>query len=330
MTAPSATGARRPASVWSVSMVRNEADIVEAWVRHNLTFLDGMAIIDHGSIDATVDVLKRLAAERLPLLLVDGKAPGYLQEQMTTALARQVFARTPADFVLPLDADEFVKTPSRDSLRRALAAIPPAMHGLLHWLTYVPDFSAPPAGILALLRGAKRLAAERHPYHKAIVGRHLAADPKAMLANGNHFVAREHHGRSEDAPPHARVRPEHAAIAHVPIRGADQLVAKVATKKLGRIAANFDWKPEAASQAAYDAVVAGRTLDAATLAYHAVNWSVRTSEWLPASEARLVDDPFLAPVTLRYTPPAAASPIPLVLGAVERMVARLAAARRSR
>ncbi len=312
--------------VWSVSMVRNEADIVEPWVRHNLAVLDGMAIIDHGSIDRTLDILRRLAGERLPLVLIDGKAPGYLQEQMTTALARQVFAQTGADFVLPLDADEFLKTPSRDAMRRALAAIPAGMHGLLHWLTYVPDFARPARDIVALLRGARRLATERHPYHKAIVGRHLVADPNAMLASGNHFVAREHHGRSEDAPRHARVRAEHAAIAHVPVRGADQVCTKVVTKKLARIAANADWKPDAASQAAYDSIVAGRTLDAATLTEYAVNWSVRRSLWEPASEVALVEDPFLARIDVRLTPDTPSAPLPIALAAIERMVRRLVAA----
>ena len=313
--------------VWSVSMVRNEADIVEPWVRHNLAVLDGMAIIDHGSIDRTLDILRRLAGERLPLVLIDGKAPGYLQEQMTTALARQVFAQTGADFVVPLDADEFLKTPSRDAMRRALAAIPSGMHGLLHWLTYVPDFARPAADILALLRGARRLGVERQVFYKAVVTRHLLDTPAAALGHGNHCVAASLHGRLEDAPPHARVRAGHAAIAHVPIRSADQLVAKVATKKLARVAAGRDWQPDAASQTAYDAVVAGRPLDAATLTEHAVNWSVPRGWWQPASEVALVDDPFLRAAPLRYTPPAAASPLPVVLAAVERMVVRLAGAR---
>ena len=312
--------------VWSVSMVRNEADIVEPWVRHNLAVLDGMAIIDHGSIDRTLDILRRLAGERLPLVLIDGKAPGYLQEQMTTALARQVFAQTGADFVVPLDADEFLKTPSRDAMRRALAAIPSGMHGLLHWLTYVPDFARPAGDILALLRGARRIGVERQVFYKAVVTRHLLDTPAAALGHGNHCVAASLHGRLEDAPPHARVRAGHAAIAHVPIRSADQFCAKVVTKKLGRIAARADWKPDAASQAAYDSIVAGRPLDAATLTEYAVNWSVRRSMWEPASEEALVEDPFLASIELRFTPGTAAAPLPIALAAVERMVSRLVAA----
>ena len=143
-------------------------------------------------------------------------------------------------------------------MRRALAAVPAGMPRPAAWPPTCRDLRRPASDILALLRGARRLAHERHPYHKAIVGRHLFADPNAMLANGNHFVAREHHGRSEDAPRHARVRAEHAAIAHVPVRGADQVCTKVVIKKLGRIAANADWKPDAASQVAYDSIAAGR------------------------------------------------------------------------
>ncbi len=313
--------------LWSVSMVRNEADIVEPWVRHNLAVLDGMAIIDHGSIDRTLDILRRLAGERLPLVLIDGKAPGYLQEQMTTALARQVFAQTGADFVVPLDADEFLKTPSRDAMRRALAAIPSGMHGLLHWLTYVPDFSRPAGDILALLRGARRPAAERQVFYKAVVTRHLLDTPAAALGHGNHCVAASLHGRLEDAPPHARVRAGHAAIAHVPIRSADQLVAKVAIKKLARLAAGTDWQPDAASQAAYASIVAGRTLDAAMLTEHAVNWSIPRPWWARPADVPMVGDPFLAPIELNYTPQAAAAPVPLAASAIERMVRRLLAAR---
>ena len=313
--------------LWGVSMVRNEADIIEAFVRHNLGVLDGLSVVDHGSADATREILLALAREGLPLVLVDAPAPGYLQEQMTTSIARAAFAQSGAQFVLPLDADEFLKVGSRDGFRRALAAIPPRMHGLMHWLTYVPDFAAPRQGIRALLGGARRVATERHPLHKAVIGRHLLEDGRAMLSNGNHYVAREHYGRSEDAEKHARIRVEHGALAHVPIRSAEQLVAKVAMKKLGRIAANFDWNPDAASQVAYQSVRDGGLLDAATLAEQAVNWSIRRDAWLPAAEVELVDDPFLASFELRYTPPGAAAPLPLVASAVERMVRRLAAAR---
>ena len=313
--------------LWGVSMVRNEADIIEPFVRHNLTILDGLAIVDHGSYDATLSILDRLVRERLPLVVYENDMPGYLQEHITTSAVRRTLADKAADFVFPLDADEFLKVPSRAELERGLRAIPPRMHGLLRWLTYVPRFDGRDPDPVALLRGSRRLATARHIFHKAIVSRHLLATPDALLSEGNHYVAPRAHAPAHESGPHARMREHVAAIAHVPIRSAAQLVAKVAIKKLGRVAASADWKPDAASQTAYETVRSGRALDTRSLLEHAVNWSVPRDAWVAADSVSLVDDPFLAPIELRYTPPSAADPLPLVLAATERIVRRLAAAR---
>jgi hypothetical protein len=320
------TAAHAPArpAVWSVSMVRNEADIVEAFVRHNLRYVDGMAIIDHGSVDGTLAILAALAREGLPLVLVESRAAGYLQGPMTTAMARRVFAQQGADFALPLDADEFVKVASRDAFRQALAAIPPGRHGLLHWLTYVPAFDRARDGIVAMLAGATRRAGEKQAFNKAVIGRHLLDDPAAVLGNGNHYVAAFDGQPLVEAPAHARIHARHAAIAHVPIRSADQLVAKVAIKRLARLAAARPWQPDAASQATYDAVVAGTRLTDDDLVLHALNWSLPRWAWNEPGAIERVDDPFLAPIELRYTPPGPADPLPLALDAVERMVRRIA------
>lgn len=278
-----------------------------------------MAIIDHGSIDRTLDILRRLAGERLPLVLIDGKAPGYLQEQMTTALARQVFAQTGADFVLPLDADEFLKTPSRDAMRARSPPSPPACTGCCTGSPTCPTSPRRPATSSHCSEARSGSPTSAIPTTRPSSDGSVA-DPNAMLASGNHFVAREQHGRSGHPLRHARVRAEYAAIAHVPVRGADQVCTKVVTKKLARIAARADWKPDAASQAAYDSIVAGRSLDAATLTEYAVNWSVRRSLWERASEVALVEDPFLAPIEPRFTPDSPAAPLPIALAAIERMV----------
>jgi len=265
----------------------------------------------------------------LPIILIKSATPGYLQEQITTATARDVFRQTGADFVMPLDADEFLKVPSREAFDRALQAFPPRMNGLLHWLTYVPDFARASHGTLALLESARRLSPERQIFHKALMSRYLLEQPDAMLANGNHFVARRLHGPPDQAEPHARIRDEFAALAHVPIRSAAQFVTKVAVKKLGRIAAQYDWTPDAASQQAYEAVVQNRPVDDALLLEHAINWSVPRKHWARPGEVGLVDDPFLKRFDLRYTPPSAADPLPLVLSATDRLVMRLVEARRA-
>lgn len=76
-------GSARPGSgpamkIWGRGL-RTEEDIVEAFVRHNLTILDGMLVVDHNSTDRTPAILTALCAERLPLVVKRHGAPGYLQ-----------------------------------------------------------------------------------------------------------------------------------------------------------------------------------------------------------------------------------------------------------
>ena len=52
-----------------VGMVKNEADVVETSIRHNLRFLDEMIVLDHDSTDATPTILSSLVDEGLPLKL---------------------------------------------------------------------------------------------------------------------------------------------------------------------------------------------------------------------------------------------------------------------
>jgi hypothetical protein len=312
--------------LWGVSMVRNEADIVETFVRHNLSILDGLLVIDHGSADTTLDVLNALCRERVPLVVMKNEAVGYMQQAIMTQAVRHVFANTRADFVFPLDADEFLKVMSRAELERALAALPTDAHGLLSWPTYVPDLRRPARDVLSALRGARRASGGTQGLMKVVVARRFLKAMDEVLSSGDHRVEAHPDAKGAGAREHALVG-DRVAVAHVPIRGVEQFIAKVAIKKLGRVAAKIDWKPDAASQVAYEALRAGLPVDVDALEHAAVNWSVARGSWRGMSALTLVDDTFLAPVSLRYTPPTAADSLPLVLAAVERFVRRLAAAR---
>jgi hypothetical protein len=313
-----------------VTMVRNEADIIEAFVRHNLTVLDGLVVVDHGSADATMGILDALCRERIPLVVLKNEAVGYLQPAIMTQVVRHAFATAHADFVFPLDADEFLKVPSRPVLEQALAGLPPRTHGLLRWPTYVPDLRRPARSIQDAIRGARRPAGETTILTKVVVARSFLQAMDEVLSGGNHWVTGHPDAKDRGMRDHMHVSEAVAVVAHVPIRSAHQFVAKVAIKKLGRVAANIDWKPDAASQASYDGLRAGEPVDIDALTLAALNWSVARGAWRDADAVPMVDDPFLAPIALRYTPAAAADPFPLVLSATERMVRRLIDVRSAR
>lgn len=314
-------------SVWGVAMVRNEADIIEAFVRHNLTLLDGLTIVDHRSADATLAIVEALAREGLPLRLLRSDSVAYAQQEVTSAAVRQTFAATAADFVFPLDADEFVKTPSRAHLRRALAALPPGGHGVMTWHTYLPDFVAPYRNVVASARSARRLAEELFPHGKVVVSRHFVDTPRAVLTGGNHAVKPWSDAPASSWDLHYRFAPRDLAIAHLPYRNSVQFVAKTVIKRLARVAAGRDWSAAFDRREAYDDIAAGRPIDASYLRAATVNLNVALERRRDADSVALVDDPFIADVVLRYTPPEPADALPLVIAAVEEFARREAKAR---
>ncbi|MDQ2961698.1 MAG: glycosyltransferase family 2 protein [Pseudomonadota bacterium] len=304
----------------AVAIARNEADIIEAFIRHNLALVDRLAVVDHGSFDGTTEILAKLVQEGLPLTVIRDERVGFFQTEALTPLARNLLRVSRADFVFMLDADEFLKARSRNMLEEMLARVPDGMHALVPWVTYIPDFERNSReNPVALLESAKRLPAERELLHKVAVSRRFLETPAAFVATGNHRVFPSN--EAPDAPcPHARLPQEAIAVAHVPIRSADQLTAKIAVSWLAHLAAKrdnpalmFHWGE------AYATLAAGKRFSTDDLIAMAANYSVPRAEWVVADPAKWVDDPFLAAIALRYTRLAQIDAFSSVLRFAERL-----------
>jgi glycosyltransferase involved in cell wall biosynthesis len=105
----------------AVMVVRNEADLLPINIRyHAAQGIGEFRIVDNGSSDATLDRLRELApTARIRWTRDDGP---YHQSAMATQLAVEA-ARDGADWIVPIDADEFWSA-GRRSLAEALAASP--------------------------------------------------------------------------------------------------------------------------------------------------------------------------------------------------------------
>lgn len=104
-------------------MVRNEADVIEAFVRHHAELLDEHVVVDHGSSDGTTELLRSLANEGLPLTLRHERSRVQRQNLILTRLMRRLAAPGGADWVIPLDADEFL-VPLEGDVRGAFSELP--------------------------------------------------------------------------------------------------------------------------------------------------------------------------------------------------------------
>ena len=300
-----------------VAMIRNESDVLEAFVRHNLTVVDELLVVDHSSVDGCEQILASLVREGLALVAMRDESPGFPQPAMAMALTRKAFSEHGADFVVPLDADEFLKVPSRPRLEAALRALPAGGHARLEWLTYVPSFDTE-VDTVAALRTARRLAVERHGLTKVVVAKSFASQPAATIELGHHAV------RAPDAATvahHTLLDSSVAATAHVPIRSALQYSAKTAIGWLASQATStrargqsFHW------QGAYEYLRSGRPLTAGHLTAAAMNYSVPPDRWLPLDAVELTDDPFLADFNVRYSHFGVRDPLALVLSYLDRVL----------
>jgi len=304
------------------TIVRNDSDIIEAFVRHNLALLDGLAIVDHGSIDGTSKILAALVAEGLPVFLARDDAPAFCQQRTMNHLVRHVFQTSDANWVFPLDADEFIKVGSRGQIEDLLKSVPPTCHLVMPWLTYVPRFEQN-GDTLTLLRNARRVADQRHGLCKVAVERRFRFSVNQRLGKGSHTIERKHSG--VDAGPSSETdfacQPESIAIAHVPIRSAPQFSAKISVGWLSTLASgtlvggeSFHWRE------AYEHLRTGQQLTAAELTRLAMNYGVFRDRWLPRDDIALVEDPFLADISLRHAEHSTCDPFALVLAVAERLL----------
>lgn len=93
--------------VWGVTMVKDEADVIEQTLRHmHGEGIAGIVCLDNGSTDGTRAILDRLADEWPGWLrIVDDPEVGYWQAAKMTSAMRMA-ADLGATWVLPFDADE--------------------------------------------------------------------------------------------------------------------------------------------------------------------------------------------------------------------------------
>jgi len=281
-----------------VSMVRNEADIIEAFVRHNAAVLDALVVVDHGSVDGTREILFALGDEGLPLAIEQDHELAQRQPEILTRAARAAFAQG-ADVVFPLDADEFLKIPDRALLEQVLENLPAGLNGALHWQTYVPDDAQSPPG-QSLSAARRRLAVERHGLHKLVLTRAFASDADTALGPGSHTIISrcgELH-----APSHlARLRADVVALAHLPVRSARQLELKVTIGWLAHRAASrsdidlaFHWRE------LYDAFRRTGPPSPSELCAIAANYGVARARWLSVDDIPLIEDPLPPVAPSRY------------------------------
>jgi len=209
--------------VVSISMVRNEADIIETFVRHHAGLVDRMLITNHRSSDATSEILDQLKSEGLPITVFEEHALEQRQQPVMSGLMNRAAREFQSDWVIPLDADEFLVSDGDNDLRTVINRLSANCVAKIPWRTYVPT-PKDDAHVDVLKRVRHHRASEDPQYYKVMVPRAIAAVDRYQLDIGSHNVI-EVVGLAR-VPRPADVAPG-IALAHIPIRSLQQMQNKV-------------------------------------------------------------------------------------------------------
>lgn len=285
-----------------LAMVRNEADIIEAFVRYNLKFLDELIIVLHSPHDDTARIIEQLKAEGLPLVVKHNHELGFGKAEWMNKVAREILSTQRADFLFMLDADEFIKCASRAYLDDAISAIPVGTTAALKWESYVP--TPEDAGERNVIKCIQhRVAQETNLVCKVTLCKRFADDASLTIAEGNHAVLR---GRGELERPVPHVSFRGVSLAHFPVRSESQLVSKALIGiwsrwvEQGRVDKSMHISQHWLQL--YQEVMAGGNLSQERLRDIALKYgSVQFKQ--QSNEARtLILDPLVVDFDLKYTP----------------------------
>jgi hypothetical protein len=211
----------------AVSIVKNEADIIEPFVRHTLAWVDHHLIFDHDSTDGTREILAALQREGLPVTLFRDDAPGHLQQARSNHLTRLAVQAHGADWVLPLDADEILTGPDRPTLENFLTTSGGALPVSLPLHDYCPTTTDDVAVINPVLR-LLHCQAKPSRTRKIFLPRSLAQDPGLVTGKGSHALYRG----AEPLPD--QPLPDTFVLAHFALRSPQHQLLRVVRAELQR------------------------------------------------------------------------------------------------
>jgi len=214
-----------------LARVKNECDVIEAFVRHHAALVDRVIVVDNVSHDGTREILDALADEGLPLSVLSDETIEYRQGEIMSYLARVGIRAFDLDRLFLLDADEFLHVASRGALEGAFGPYRSDEHVRLPWITYVPEDDAAAGTAPATMRRRRRTEPEQ--FHKVVLAPPFAQHPVASVSMGNHGLVEA--GVPVETPVVQAVR-----VAHFPVRSVAQMETKAALAWTSYVAMGYE------------------------------------------------------------------------------------------
>ena len=211
------TRSRLKHKIAALTMVKDESDIIELFIKVNSKFIDHFFIVDHASTDNTLKILMLMKSAGYPLTILNYNEPTYDQVFVTNSLLKIAIDVNDYAFFIPLDADEFIYNPSQTKFIDILKAeIEFGNCGLLKWVNYAPTSDNYFSINNPLFHLFRKRSVEPIQFYKVIIPDEVAGIGSTTM--GNHqFLINENNSNYSFVSPF---------LQHCPVRSSQQIIAK--------------------------------------------------------------------------------------------------------
>lgn len=202
-----------------ITMFKNEAAILPAFLDQIKEFFDFTLLVDHRSNDRGVELVQQFIKDGGQAELLHLVTPGLHQSEAATMLVKQLFDVYNVDSVTMLDADEFLPFANKAEFVDFLDSYEPMCDVIqLKWLNLAPEvFDGKD------LFHKKFLYTKPAKLPKITVFRSMyKKDPEFLVDQGFHIV------KSRQADKIKLYTPEGVYLYHIPIRSRAHFMTKMA------------------------------------------------------------------------------------------------------
>jgi hypothetical protein len=207
-----------------VTMLRNEIDILPAWIDHIAEMFDEVVIMDHGSIDGTYEALRDQSLIHMHLWQIE--EPAYIQEAACAFAMRWLFQNTDVGAVVFLDGDEFIRTTGRRAFEAIVWSLcERRVIGSMRWMNCIAEDMTRPLAIGDAVWKSKK---HHTAVSKVLVPRSVYdVYPSTRPSLGNHSVLAHEQAMHQETI---------GFLYHFPLRSVEQYMTKMVGGALSLVA----------------------------------------------------------------------------------------------
>lgn len=209
-----------------ITKVKNEADIIEFFLRYHSNIFDCIVVIDNGSLDGTYEIVNKLIEEGLNIELINEAHNDFDAFRLANQYTVDLIEKYDAEYVIYMDADELLITQEGKQPIGCFSNFDCNKVHIFKWRTYI--YTGQDIEMFSLEHYQKYRKDEEETFKKIMVPSKLIKDKLVVVSAGNHSVSSPYDIEEEYH--------EELKFAHFPVRSMHQRKKQITLNMLDMMA----------------------------------------------------------------------------------------------